>query len=202
MPPWETAEDRALTLFGARAEAGLALKREAGAVGRACRAMAGRFRRGGTLYTFGAGVAAADAAHIAVEFVHPVIVGKRALPAVPLNCETAPLTGEGAAEAFAARLESMAEPRDIVLALSSDGRCAAVLRGLDKARERGALTVALTGAGGGELAGGPAVDHLIVAASDDPRVVREMHVTVYHVLWELVHVFLERPGDLEQEAFS
>ncbi|MEO3787963.1 SIS domain-containing protein [Actinocorallia sp. B10E7] len=200
MPPWETPEDRALALFGRRSRAGLALRRESGAVGRACHAMAGRFRRGGSLYTFGGGVAAADAAHIAVEFVHPVIVGKRALPAVSLGCGTVP--PDGSAEVFATRLEAMAGPHDIALALSADGRCEAVLRGLEKARERGALTVALTGGDGGDLARSPAVDHLIVAASDDPRVVREMHVTVYHVLWELVHVFLERPGGLDTEVPS
>ena len=64
----------------------------------------------------------------------------------------------------------------------------------------GLLTVALTGGAvqsrGSPIATSKAVDHLLVAASADPRVVKEMHVTAYHVLWELVHVFFEQPGVL------
>jgi D-sedoheptulose 7-phosphate isomerase len=71
-----------------------------------------------------------------------------------------------------------------------------VLAGLEAARELGLLTVALTGGDGGLIATSKAVDHLVVAASGDPRVVKEMHVTAYHVLWELVHVFFEQPGVL------
>ena len=58
------------------------------------------------------------------------------------------------------------------------------------------LTVALAGGDGGAIAASPAVDHLLVARSADPRMVKEMHVTTYHVLWELVHVFFEQPGVL------
>ena len=60
----------------------------------------------------------------------------------------------------------------------------------------GLLTIALTGGDGGAIAASPAVDHVLVARSDDPRIVKEMHVTTYHVLWELVHVFFEQPGVL------
>jgi len=72
--------------------------------------------------------------------------------------------------------------------------------GLEEARELGLLTVALTGGAvqsrGGPIATSKAVDHVLVAASADPRVVKEMHVTAYHILWELVHVFFEQPGVL------
>ena len=71
-----------------------------------------------------------------------------------------------------------------------------MLAGLEAARERGLLTIALAGGDGGALAGSPDVDHLLVAASTDPRVVKELQVTTYHVLWELVHVFFEQPGVL------
>jgi D-sedoheptulose 7-phosphate isomerase len=71
-----------------------------------------------------------------------------------------------------------------------------VLAGLATARELGLLTIALTGRKGRAPAGTPAADHVLVADSDDPRVVKEMHVTMYHLLWELVHVFLEQPGTL------
>ena len=188
--------------FERRLEPGRALADEAEPIARACHAMAVRFHRGGRLIVFGNGGACADAQHVAVEFVHPVIVGKRALPALALTGDVATLTGiaaaDGVEEMFAAPLRALAEPGDIALGLSPDGRCVNVRRGLETARAMGLLTIALTGHGdGGGLARDGVVDHLLTARSSDPLVVKELHVTVYHVLWELVHVFLERPGLLE-----
>ncbi|MFD0540472.1 SIS domain-containing protein [Actinomadura luteofluorescens] len=84
-------------VFRRRAAPGAALAGEAGAIAAACHAMAARFHAGGRLLTFGTGAAATDAQHVAVEFVHPVIVGKRALPALSLTGDVATLTGVGAA---------------------------------------------------------------------------------------------------------
>lgn len=166
--------------------------------------MASRFHRGGKLLVFGNGGPSTDAQHVAVEFVHPVIVGKRALPALSLTSDVATLTGianrEGLAEAFAHQIRFLAEPQDVALGLSTDGDCVNVLRGLEQARELGMLTVALTGGHGGAIAARRAADHVLIATSTDPRVVKEVHVTMYHVLWELVHVFFEHPGALEKEA--
>lgn len=169
----------------------------AGEVARACHAMAARFHRGGKLVVFGNGAASTDAQHIAVEFVHPVIVGKRALPALSLTADVATVTGvagrQGLEEVFAHQLRFLAEPADIALGLSADGNCPNVRRGLSAARELGMLTLALAGGDGGAIAAEP-VDHAFLARSADPRVIKEVHVTTYHILWELVHVFLEQPG--------
>jgi D-sedoheptulose 7-phosphate isomerase len=81
---------------------------------------------------------------------------------------------------------------DIALGISVDGRCENVLRALDLAREMGLLTIALLGGDGGPIAARAAADHILVVPTDDPLVVKEVHVTVYHLLWELVHVVLER----------
>jgi D-sedoheptulose 7-phosphate isomerase len=163
--------------------------------------MAVRFHRGGKLVVFGNGGPSTDAQHVAVEFVHPVIVGKRALPALSLTSDVATLTGianrVGLAETFAHQIRFLAEPADIALGLSTDGECENVLRGLAEARSLGLLTVALVGGDGGAIAAGGMADHVLVARSDDPRVVKEVHVTMYHVLWELVHVFFEQPGVLD-----
>jgi D-sedoheptulose 7-phosphate isomerase len=169
-------------------------------VARTCHDMAIRFHGGGKLVVFGNGGPSTDAQHVAVEFVHPVIVGKRALPAISLTSDVATLTGIanrfGLDEIFAHQIRFLAEPTDIALGLSTDGQCANVARGLACAREMGMLTVALTGGDGGAIASGGLADHVLVARSDDPRVVKEVHVTTYHILWELVHVFLEQPGIL------
>ncbi|QXJ24304.1 SIS domain-containing protein [Actinomadura graeca] len=191
-------------VFGRRTGPGEALAGDAAAIAAACHAMAERFHRGGRLFTFGNGGAATDAQHVAVEFVHPVIVGKRALPALSLTGDVATLTGVGAsagfAEVFAHQLRCFGGPDDIALGITPDGRCGNVLRGLGGARALGMLTVALAGGDGGPLAGGEVVDHLVVVPSGDPRVVKEVHVTAYHLLWEVVHVFLERPDVLAGEA--
>jgi D-sedoheptulose 7-phosphate isomerase len=186
--------------FERRTEPTRALGQDAEAVGRACYDMALRFHRGGRLLCFGNGSAAADAAHIVVEFVHPVIMGKRALPAVSLANDAATLSGitrlGGFEDSFAAQLRLHAAADDIALGISADGDCPNVVRALRIARDAGLLTVALVGGDGGEIARIEGLDHVLVARSDDPRVVKEIHVTAYHVLWELVHVFFEQPGVL------
>lgn len=146
-----------------RAAPGAALAQDAAEIVRAAQAMAGRFGRGGRLLAFGA---PADAAHVAVEFTHPVIVGKRALPALAVD---------------AVRLRTLGHPEDIAIGIGiGDGGVLEVARGL------GMLTVVLAADPGGVVA-----DHVLVARTTDPLIARELHVTTYHLLWELVHVFLE-----------
>ncbi|MET8907755.1 SIS domain-containing protein [Micromonospora sp. NPDC004551] len=197
LPPVERA-------FARRVAPAEALAGDAARIARACYAMAVRFHRGGKLIVFGNGGPATDAQHVVVEFVHPVIVGKRALPAISLTSDAATLTGiaraEGFDEVFAAQLRLLAAPEDIALGLSVDGRCANVRRGLAAARDLGLLTVGLLGGDGGDLARDAVADHVVVARSEDPCIVKEVHVTIYHILWELVHVFFEQPGLLEPEA--
>lgn len=204
-PPASCAEPRpqldAVTVaarFGRREAALDRLAADAAAVACTGRAMAERFHRGGTLFVFGNGTAATDAAHVAVEFVHPAIVGKRALPAVALDADVATLTGVagrvGFSEVFAHQLDLLARPDDIALGISPHGNCVNVLRALETGHARGLLTVAMVGGDGGAIATSPAVAHLLTAGSADPRVVKEVHVTMYHILWELVHVWFAQPA--------
>ncbi len=186
--------------FRRRVGPGRALAAAAPAVAAACHDMAVCFHRGGKLLVFGNGGPATDAQHISVEFVHPVIVGKRALPALSLVNDVATVMGVarryGLDEVFAHQLGVLGTPVDIALGVSADGNCRNVLRGLEAAHDAGMLTVALLGAGGGAIAGSGSVDHTFVVASDNPRIVKEVHVTTYHVLWELVHVFFDQPQTL------
>jgi D-sedoheptulose 7-phosphate isomerase len=204
-----TDGDEAGRLFEVRAAPTRDLAGQADAVAAACHAMAVRFHRGGKLVVFGTGGSSTDAQHVAVEFVHPVIVGKRALPAISLTTDVATVTGiaerAGVDAIFAHQIRFLADPADIALGIDPDGHSTSVLAGLEAARELGLLTVALTGGSvqsRGPIATSKAVDHLLVAASADPRVVKEMHVTTYHVLWELVHVFFEQPGVLGPGVIS
>jgi D-sedoheptulose 7-phosphate isomerase len=193
--------DLVADLFERREQPVRELAGQAAAVAAACHQMAIRFHQGGKLIVFGTGGASTDAQHVAVEFVHPVIVGKRALPAISLTSDVASVTGiaarHGLAAIFSHQLRYLAQPADIALGISAGGNCDSVRSGLLTARELGLLTVALVGGhDGGAIGASAQVDHLLLTSSDDPRVVKEMHVTCYHVLWELVHVFFEQPGVL------
>jgi D-sedoheptulose 7-phosphate isomerase len=180
--------------FARRVDPGLAVADDARLVARTAHDMAERFRRGGKLISFGNGEAAADAAHLAVEFVHPVIVGKRALPAISLANDGSALTGvadtDGYDATFAAQVRLLGRPADIAVGIGAGRSGRNVLSGLATAGDLGMLTVALIAAGEESLGG---VDHVLVARTDDPRIAKELHVTTYHILWEIVHVFLDQP---------
>ncbi len=170
---------------------------EAGRIAEACWAMARRFHQGGRLLAFGNGAWATDAQHVSVEFVHPVIVGKRALPALALTNDSATISGlmaGGDPDApFARQLRALARPQDIALGFSPDGRTVNVLAALGVARQMGLLTLGLAGGDGGPLAQLD-LDFAFVVPTQDQPVIQETHETLYHVLWELVHVFFEHEG--------
>jgi len=154
---------------------------EAERLARICHQMAERFARGGRLLGLATTAAErSDARHVAVEFVHPVIVGKRALPALALTGETGSLALE---------VELLARPEDIALGFGSDEQLHAAL---ETARERGCLTVAFQR--------GLGAAHVLEPPSEDPFVRQELVETLYHVLWELVHVFFEHRGLLSGRA--
>jgi D-sedoheptulose 7-phosphate isomerase len=192
-----TSAQTAQCAFDRRVAAGRSLLDATDDLARACHALARRFAAGGTLLAFGNGGPSTDAQHVSVEFVHPVIVGKRALPALSLVTDAATLMGvarrAGLDEVFAHQLQVLGHAEDVALGISSDGHCDNVLRGLEAARDRGMLTVALLGGDGGAIAQAGFVDHVLLAGGDDPHLVKEVHVTAYHLLWELTHVFLEHP---------
>jgi D-sedoheptulose 7-phosphate isomerase len=147
---------------------------------RCCHRMAERFARGGRLLAVGSSPPArSDVRHIAVEFVHPVIVGKRALPAIGLGPEGGPQ---------AAQLELIAEPDDIVVGFGVDERDGEAAAAVSLARERGCLTIAFAPAG---------AEWEFEPPADDPFIRQELIETLYHVLWELVHVFFDHRGLLE-----
>ncbi|MEO3887871.1 phosphoheptose isomerase [Nonomuraea sp. B5E05] len=179
-----------------RESAGLALVADAGAVVEAAAAMAGRFRRGSRLLTFGRGAAAADAAHVAVEFSHPVIVGKPALPAHCLGGEPGLLPVLGRPGDIAVGVLPAAG--DFAAARELDMLTVALVAGATRdtpataaGAPAGVRTAGESAAGAGAAGGGVAAEHVLAAHSDDPLIVREIHITVYHLLWELAHVFLE-----------
>ncbi|HEY6540625.1 MAG TPA: SIS domain-containing protein, partial [Ktedonobacteraceae bacterium] len=139
---------------------------------------------------------ATDAQHVAVEFVHPVIVGKRALPALALTNDSATLSSANDGEAetpFVRQVKALARPSDIALGFSLDGNSANVVAALEAAKQKGLLMLGLTGGDGG-LFRKIGLDFCFVVHTADPLLIQETHETLYHILWELVHIFFEHEG--------
>jgi D-sedoheptulose 7-phosphate isomerase len=156
------------------------------------RAMAARFSSGGRLYVMGNGGSATDAQHISLEFFHPIVEKRKALPAVALTTDPALLTAisndRDFAKIFADQLRVLARPGDMALVVSTSGKSPNLVQALEVARERGLLTIAFTGKDGGRF---PALaEYCFVVPSFSIHRIQETHVTLYHVVWDLVHVAL------------
>jgi D-sedoheptulose 7-phosphate isomerase len=159
-------------------------------------AMADRFFDGATMFVFGSGPHATDAQHNAVEFVHPVLPGCRALPALSLTNDIATVTGmlqgEDADDVFAHQLRVLGHPGDIVLGFAHAPLHASIARGLEAGAAGGMLTVGLTS---GDIPGATNLaDFALHVTGTDRSVAHELHLATYHMLWELVHIVLNHRG--------
>lgn len=159
------------------------------------RAMAARFQEGGRLLTFGNGGSASDAAHTAVEFIHPIIEKRRALPALALTTDGATLTALGNdidfSRVFTQQLEMFAQPKDIALGFSTSGASANVNRALKRGKEMGLLTLGFAGRDGGRMA--DACEFCFVVPTWSIHRVQETHTLLLHLIWDQVHVALGEP---------
>jgi D-sedoheptulose 7-phosphate isomerase len=162
----------------------------AAALERCARDLAARFERGGRLFTIGNGGSACDAEHVAVEFAHPIVEKRRALPAHALTHTAALMTAVGNdgdfALVFAEQVGLFGRPEDCVLGLSTSGTSANVNRALKKARALGALTVGFAGRDGGSMP--EACDHVFVVPSWSIHRIQEVHTMLLHLLWDEVHL--------------
>ncbi|HEX7795201.1 MAG TPA: D-sedoheptulose 7-phosphate isomerase [Vicinamibacterales bacterium] len=144
--------------------------------------------QGGRLLTFGNGGSAADAQHVAAEFVGRFLRERRSLSAIALSTDTSVLTSiandYSFDRVFARQIEALGRHGDIALGISTSGRSPNVIAGFTAARAHGLRTIALTGGDGGAL--GPLVDiHINVPSTSTPRV-QEVHRTLLHVICDLV----------------
>ena len=154
----------------------------------AAAAIAESFRGGGKLLLFGNGGSAADAQHVAAEFVGRFQRERAALAAIALTADTSVLSSIGNDYAFervfARQVEALGRPGDVAFGISTSGRSPNVLAGLVTARERGLKTLALTGGDGGAI--GEAADTHLNVASDSTARVQEVHRTLLHAICDLV----------------
>lgn len=148
---------------------------------------------GRTLFFFGNGGSAADAQHLAAEFVNRYRLARAPLPALALTTDSSALTSIandfGYDEVFVKQIQALARAGDVAFALSTSGNAVNVLRAVDECRQRGVITVGLTGGVGGKLAG--RVDHLLcVDATRETARIQETHIVIGHALCEIVELRL------------
>ena len=155
-------------------------------------------KAGGKILLFGNGGSAADAQHLAAEFVNRYAMERPPLPAIALTTDTSALTAiandYGTLELFAKQVRALGRAGDVAIALSTSGKSANVLRALEVCRELGIHTIGLTGGDGGPLA--KMVDHCLCVSSTSatPRI-QEVHILLGHIMCEMIDLLLFGEGD-------
>ena len=165
------------------------------------RAIADVYEADGRLLTMGNGGSSCDAAHVAVEFEHPVTAGRPALTAINLVADMAMITAVGNDVGFAhiytRQVIAHGRRGDALIGISTSGNSENLLNAFTKAKEIGLVTIGLAGDTGGQMKASSAVDFCLVVPSDSIHRVQECHVAIYHILWDLVHTLLaDRRGGI------
>ncbi len=160
----------------------------------AARALAETYRQGGRLFTMGNGGSSCDAAHVTVEFLHPITAGRPSLPAINLTADVATLSAVandvGFEQVFVRPLEAQARAGDTLLGVSTSGNSKNLVPAFLKAKQMGMTTIGLAGNDGGKMTACAAVDFRLVVRTTSVHRVQECQVIAYHILWDLVHTLL------------
>src|SRR3981081_3703525 len=152
--------------------------------------MAARVEQGEQRWEMGNSGRACDAQHIAVEFVHPIIEKRRALPAFDLVSQMAVLTAiandKDFARIFVDQIELNGKPGDMAIAISTSGNSPNLIYALEAVRAKDILTIAFSGKDGGRLA--DLAEYCFTVPSYSTHRIQESHVALLHILWDLIHV--------------
>jgi D-sedoheptulose 7-phosphate isomerase len=160
----------------------------------AARGIAEVYRQHGRMFAIGNGGSSCDAAHFCVEFQHPVTAGRPALPAMNLLADTAMNSAVandvGYAHIFVRQINAHARNGDGLIAFSTSGNSDNLMAAYAKAKELNMVTFGLAGGDGGDMKNSGLVDYCLVVNSDSIHRVQEVHVSCYHIIWDLVHTLL------------
>jgi D-sedoheptulose 7-phosphate isomerase len=167
--------------------------------------MAKAFKGGRKLLICGNGGSATDAQHIAVEFMHPITVGRKALPAICLANDLAMVTAVandvGFGDIFSRQVIALGQEGDILLGISTSGNSENIIHAFETARRMKLLTIALAGGDGGkmkEMLDRGLVNFCLTVPTSSIHRIQETHVALYHIMWDLVHEFLQHRAVLEE----
>jgi D-sedoheptulose 7-phosphate isomerase len=164
----------------------------AGIIETVCSRLAQALAGGHKLFVMGNGGSSCDAMHVAVEFVHPIIEKRKAFPAFALTNDTVLLTAisndSDFSQTFSEQLRLFGAPGDVALGISTSGMSANVNYGLQVAREMGMLTIGFAGKDGGRTK--DTAEYCLTVPSFSIHRIQEVHTTLLHILWDMVHVLL------------
>lgn len=164
------------------------LKDQASLIEKAADLIVTSIKEGGKLILFGNGGSAADAQHIAAEFVGKFITDRKALPAISLTVNTSSLTAIGNdfgyEHVFSRQIEAMGKKGDVVIAISTSGNSTNVIEAVKLAKKNNLITIGLTGQNGGMLSS--IADLVIKVPSDNTQNIQESHIMIGHVIVDLV----------------
>lgn len=170
-------------------------------------ALARSFHRGHKLLVCGNGGSATDAQHIAVEFMHPITVGRKALPAICLNNDMAMVTAVANdvsfADVFVRQIIALGNEGDALIAISTSGNSDNLIHAFETARRMKLITIGFAGNDGGrmkEIHAGKLIDFCFIVPTSSIHRIQESHVALYHIMWDMVHTFLEHQALLEEAA--
>ncbi len=156
-------------------------------------------KAGNKILIFGNGGSAADAQHIAAEFVNRFLIERPPLPAIALTTDSSVITSIGNdydfSEIFSKQIRAIGQPGDIAWGISTSGNSANVLKGLEMAKKLGLITIAFTGKDGGEIA--KMVDISIHVSSSNTARIQETHITAGHAICEMVDIKLFQKPDFK-----
>lgn len=156
-------------------------------------------KAGNKIMIFGNGGSAADAQHIAAEFVNRFIIERPPLPAISLTTDTSVITSIGNdydfSEIFAKQIRALGQQGDVAWGISTSGNSPNVLKGLELAKKMGLVTLAFTGKDGGAIA--QVADLSLNVASNSTARIQETHITAGHAICELVDIKLFQKPDLK-----
>jgi D-sedoheptulose 7-phosphate isomerase len=162
-------------------------------------AVTSALKAGSKILIFGNGGSAADAQHIAAEFVNRFVIERPPLPAIALTTDTSVITSIGNdydfSEIFSKQIRAIGQPGDIAWGISTSGNSANVLKGLEVAKKMGLVTIAFTGKDGGNIA--KIADLSINVSSSVTARIQEVHITAGHAICDLVDVKLFQKPDLK-----
>jgi D-sedoheptulose 7-phosphate isomerase len=167
-------------------------------------ALAKAFHRGRKLLVCGNGGSATDAQHVAVEFMHPVVVGRKALPAICLTNDMAMVTAVandvGFDDVFTRQIIALGQEGDVLLGISTSGNSGNLMHAFQTARGRKLTTIGFAGNDGGRMAEMKAeglLDYCLTVPTASIHRVQETHVALYHIMWDMVHTFLQHRSLVE-----
>jgi D-sedoheptulose 7-phosphate isomerase len=154
--------------------------------------MGKRFTNGGRLLVMGNGGSLCDALHFSVEFTHPIIEKRPAFPVIPLMTDVATITAIAndldSSRIFVNQLRLHGKPGDMALVVSTSGKSANLIYALEEARKRDMLTIAWAGKDGGRFP--QLADYCFIVPSYSIHRIQEVHATLVHVLWDMIHISL------------